>query len=456
MSIHAESRGALEVGALLDQRRLGWFDVRLMSLLICAMAIDGYDLFVVGAILPYLARDFHVAPPALTSIFVAQQFGLLIGTFLLGPLSDRFGRRASLLACVGTFSILTLLTTQVETPSQLLGLRFISALFFAGVIPNAVTLSSEASPGRVRAGFVSVVMCGLTAGNFIVAFEQAYLLDRFGWQSAFWVGGLLGAVVFVLLFVFLPESPRFLARRSLTDPRLRKGLLKMLPGLAADSTFRLDDPMPRQGKSGGPRLLFGPALLVPTVLLWITFLCTFMVNQLISSWNTTVFHTVVELSMQRIASGVAIGTAMGIAGTCSSGFLIDRFGARRMIVLFLSGSALSVMAFGVIDLHSMAFYLGIASWAYFINSVLGGINALGTLLYPPSVRGTGVAWAAGAGRAGGMIGPALGGLMLAQGLNITMLYVATGLPLIVALAVLIFAGRQQFSTPASARVSALR
>jgi MFS transporter, AAHS family, 4-hydroxybenzoate transporter len=394
-----------------------------------------------------LARNFHVAPPALTSIFVAQQLGLLIGTFLLGPLSDRFGRRGSLLACIAFFSMLTLLTTQVQTPTQFLVVRFISALFFAGVIPNSVTLSSEASPRRFRAGFVSVVMCGFTAGNFIVAFEQAFLLDRYGWQSAFWVGGTLGAFVFMLLFVFLPESPRFLARRNVADPRLYMGLQKMVPGLAADASFCLTDPLPLSKKSGGPRLLFSPALLIPSVLLWTTFLCTFFVNQLISSWNTTVFHTILNISMQRIASGVAIGTAMGIMGTCSSGFLIDRFGARRMIMLFLSGSALSVVAFGLIDLHSAAFYVGIASWAYFINSVLGGINALATMLYPPGVRGTGVAWAAGAGRAGGMIGPAFGGLMLTQGWDITILYLATGLPLILALSVLFFAGRQLINAP---------
>jgi len=437
----------IEVGVMLDQRSLRWFDLKLMSLLICAMAIDGYDLFVVGAILPYLAREFQVPPPALTTIFVAQQFGLLIGTFILGPLSDRFGRRGSLLACIAIFSMLTLLTTQVQTPTQFLAIRFISALFFAGVIPNAVTLSSESSPRRFRAGFVSVVMCGLTAGNFIVACEQAFLLDRYGWQSAFWVGGALGIFVFVLLFVFLPESPRFLARRNVVDPQLLKGLQEMVPGLAANASFCLADPLPLSKKSGGPRLLFSPALLIPTALLWTTFLCTFFVNQLISSWNTTVFHTIVEMSMQRIASGVAIGTAMGIAGTCSSGFLIDRFGARRMIIIFLTGSALSVMAFGLIDLHSAAFYVGIASWAYFINSVLGGINALATMLYPPGVRGTGVAWAAGAGRAGGMIGPAFGGLMLTHGWNITILYLATGLPLILALSVLFFAGRQLINAP---------
>jgi AAHS family 4-hydroxybenzoate transporter-like MFS transporter len=127
---------------------------------------------------------------------------------------------------------------------------------------------------------------------------------------------------------------------------------------------------------------------------------------------------------------------------------MDRFGSTRMIVLFMGGSALSVMAFGVIDLQSTQFYVVSALSAFFINSVLGGINALSAMLYPSSIRGTGVAWAAGAGRAGGMIGPALGGLMLAQGWSVTMLYVATGAPLVASMLAVMLGGRRHFAARA--------
>jgi len=191
--------------------------------------------------------------------------------------------------------------------------------------------------------------------------------------------------------------------------------------------------------------LFGPALLVPTLLVWTVFFCSFVVNHLVGSWNTTVLHNLANVSMQRIAAGAAIGTTVGIAGTCASGFLMDRFGATRMIVLFLAGATLSVMSFGVIDLQGAAFFVSTAALAFFINSVLGGINALSALMYPSAIRGTGVAWAAGAGRAGGMLGPAFGGFMLAQGWSVSMLYVATGAPLVLAMAALLLGGAQRFA-----------
>src|SRR5262249_18507783 len=153
--------------------------------------IDGYDIFVVGVMLPLISKDWGVVPSALTDVFVVQQLGLLVGVALGGPLGDRFGRLPILLACLVSFGLCSLLIAHTYSPLQLVILRFISALFFSGVLPNCVAYASEIAPKRYRAAFITIVFCGYTGGHFISAAVLAFVVGPLGWHGAFYVGGLL-------------------------------------------------------------------------------------------------------------------------------------------------------------------------------------------------------------------------------------------------------------------------
>src|SRR4029453_16528863 len=104
-----------DVNGFLDEQRVGRTHVLIVALLILTMAVDGYDIFLIGIILPALAEGPRVGPETLTIGFVMQQLGLLIGNFLVGTVADRIGRRVTLLWCLLIFGALTLATMYATT-----------------------------------------------------------------------------------------------------------------------------------------------------------------------------------------------------------------------------------------------------------------------------------------------------------------------------------------------------
>ena len=154
------SAGGFDLDQFFDGQSIGRIHALILVILTLAMIVDGYDIHVVGLMLPLISQDWGVKPSALTGVFVAQQFGLLVGVVLGGTLGDRFGRRPVLVGCLAAMGLCTLCIAQAQSPLQLIILRFISALFFSGVLPNCVAYASEIAPKKYRAAFITIVFCG--------------------------------------------------------------------------------------------------------------------------------------------------------------------------------------------------------------------------------------------------------------------------------------------------------
>ena len=428
-----------DVNAFLDGRRIGRTHISIVALLIMTMLVDGYDIFLIGIILPSLSADWDIPPASLQWVFVVQQFGLLLGNFVVGPIADRYGRRFTLLVCLSVFGTLTLGTIGAETVLQLAVLRFVAGVFFSGVIPNTISLVSEIMPTRLRATAVSITFAGYTGGaSLIGAPVLAYVVPH-GWQYAFVVGGVLPIVLAVVLFFALPESLRFLANRDSRDARIPGLLRRIDPALRFDGT----ETFVVRGEPGSaeklPMLaLFQNGRAVTTLLLWAAFHMAFIVSNLFGAWKVTVLSTFGGLSAERIASLLFVQGSAGVLGTLTSGFVMDRFGPTRVLPLYLAGAAVATALVAFVDASSAAMTLAFVAFGYLSNGGLSGINALASITYPSQIRATGISWAHGAGRAGAMIGPLLGGALIARELGVGPIFMITAIPQFLA-AVAVFA-----------------
>src|SRR5918998_4794237 len=121
-----------------------------------AVALDGFDLVVLGAVTPALLeyQEWGLTAPQIGVITSYGLFGMLIGALGIGTLADVIGRRSCILISVVSFSVFTALLAIAPSPGIFGLFRFLAGLGLGGLIPTAATIVSEFA--RMRRGNSSI------------------------------------------------------------------------------------------------------------------------------------------------------------------------------------------------------------------------------------------------------------------------------------------------------------
>jgi len=370
--------------------------------------LDGYDLSAVGLAAPAIIKAWGVKPVELTAAFAFSSIGIMVGAMAAGPIADRFGRKPVLLASVALFGLFSLLTVWASSLFALVALRFFTGIGIGGAMPTTVALTSDYTSDRWRTSAVMFMFTGNTIGGFVAGSVAALILPGWGWQGIFLVGGVVPLALLVLLFFVLPESAQF------------------QPGQAVARTN------PVAG-------LFREGLGSSTLLLWAIFLINLLNMYLISYWLPTTL-TLGGLTAPAAAFAASIYAVGAIVSTLALGPAIARFGAGRVLATSFVIGAISIAVVGGTHL-SYGWTLAVLAVAGggFVGSQLG-LNGFAAAIYPTEVRSTGIGWALGVGRLGGILGPVIGGFLLGAGLppNNVLLF-ASG-PALVTAALVIWLG----------------
>jgi len=383
-------------------------DVAILATTILLMAIDGFDVFMLGRIAPAIARAYNEAPAAMTRVFVAQQIGLSIGAFFMSLATDKFGRKRVMMVSCFMFGLLTLSALLTTSLTQLAFTRFLDGLFLGGIVLTSSALTIEIAPRRWRATMLSILYVGYSLGNAAGGLVPL-LIAKHGWQIGFWIGGLAPFAVGFLFFFVVPESPRYLVARNPNDPRLARFMTRLDPGLdlSAQYQFVAGSSPVTPGKRGGPRLLFVDQRWRMTALLWMTTFISMGTIAATGAWQVTFFEQLGGISMERFAAISPFMVAGTIAGTLTIGPLTDRFGPTTVISFASIGLALGMTATGNLPFGSVPFLIALIVQGYCASGGQAAINALVGQSYPTAVRGVGFGWAGTVGRISGIITPVI-------------------------------------------------
>ncbi|MFL5363504.1 MAG: MFS transporter [Myxococcales bacterium] len=441
---------AVNVQQFIDSRPFGGFQLRVVALCALVVLIDGFDTQAIGYVAPAIIKSWHVRRADLGPVFAAGLTGLMIGALAFGPIADRAGRRPVLLFCTLFFGVLSLLTATAGSLQALLVYRFVTGLGLGGAMPNAIALTTEYAPKRVRATTIMIMFCGFSLGAALGGVAAAGLIARFGWKAVFLVGGAVPILAFPFVARGLPESIRFLVVRGGRNADVASILSRIDPAAAggAGSTFTVEE---HASKGFVVGQLFAERRTMFTLLTWVVFFMSLLDLYFLSNWLPTIIHDA-GIAVENAALITAMFQVGGIAGTLLLGRLFDRFSPFAMLALTYLGASAFVVLIGTVGASAALLVITIFGAGFCVVGGQIGANALTAESYPTAIRSTGVGWALGIGRIGSIVGPLIGGWLFALHWDIRHIFlVAAGPALIAAAAALTIS----FSRPRAAHASAV-
>ena len=391
------------------------YQVGVIAICVAINIFEAFDLFAMAYAAPVLSQAWGLEPEALGFVLSAVFVGMALGSALVAPLSDHFGRRTVLCSALAVLTAAMFLTATSASVTQLLAYRVLSGIAIGAILPTVTTTVAEFAPERHRNLCVGVLHVAAPGGAILGGMVALALMTEYGWTSVFIAGGAVTALVTLLALALVPESPEFLLRQP-----GERGLVKLNATLARMGQRPVDADaaasLVRRPGSVGIRGLFEDNRVSWSVLLWLCFFCVIFGVYFVNTWLPQVIVSA-GLPLERAIYVTVIFNVGGAIGVFWMGLQSRARGVRPMLMGFMLCSFVLMVLFGfmpanVVLLSVLAFLAGV-----FVNGSFVGLYIAAVRLYDTRSRSSGVGWGIGIGRVGGIISPVVAGLLIGLGLS---------------------------------------
>jgi MFS transporter, putative metabolite:H+ symporter len=398
-----------ELLALFDTAPLNrryWVSFVLLSAL---FVLEFFDFLVVGYLLAVLGPQWHLTYGQSALILYSGGVGSILGALVFGGLADMWGRKAQMI--IGTFicAIAAGMIGLVPSGSwQIFAILrfFVGVGLTAGVVPS-LTILVELTPTRHRTLLTSFYIVFASAGGLLASTTSAALLSALGWRGVAMLG-VTPAFVGILIWIFVPESVRWLAAKG-RFAEARAEVAKHL-GLPLRSVPLPTVPPATQPRGSLAELYHHPRMFWETILIWGG---SSTAGYGVYLWGPTIVALALGVSVPKAAAYFVFVALGGVVGKIIVTFLAPLTGRRPLGVVWGIGGVVALAAAG----YYHAVLVGgvplmvilLCASTFFIE---GGFSNLA----PYTVESYGVnlgARASGLGQAANGVGKILGPLSLA-------------------------------------------
>lgn len=360
--------------------------------------VDGYDTLMMGFVAPLLTRQWGLHPADIGKLFAMGYFGAIVGAVVMGPLADRVGRRPMLILALLLAAAATGLCALVPSPGLLLPLRFVAGIALGGALPAVIALTAEHARPERRAGTVTLMYIGYPLGAVVGGAATAALL-HVGWPAVF-LGTGIACLLAAGIAATLPET-RTVAHG---DDR--------------------DRPAWREQ--------FAEGRLWPALALWVALFSTLVLTYFLVSWTPSII--VAQGGSPKVAAlGAVLLNLGGCVGALAMAPVVNRYGPYRPVAMLAVSGAVFVALLGQAQSLPVVMVLLFATGVCVLGAQLN-MPAMTVTLFPPRVRAAGTGSTVGFGRIGSIVGPLLGGVLIAAGLPWSGLFLIAALPALAAAA----------------------
>lgn len=393
-------------------------------------ALDAMDVGLISFVMAALAAQWGLDDTTLSLVGSIGFVGMAVGAGLGGLLADRVGRRQVFAVTLLVYGLATGAAALSWSVGSLLVFRFVIGLGLGAELPVAATLVSEFAPARIR-GRVVVALESFWAVGWVLAALIGYLVvptSDSGWRWALALGAVPAVYAAVVRFG-LPESVRFLELRG-RDAEAEAVVRRFEESAGVTPPAEPVTARHAAAPAPGPAALWQAGTRLRTASLWAVWFGV----------NFSYYGAFIWLPSLLVASGMDLVRSFGytlvitlaqLPGYALAAVLVEVWGRRPTLSVFLAGSAASAVVFGTAGSTTTMVAAGMAL-SFFNLGAWGALYAVTPEVYPTAMRATGSGWAAGFGRIASILAPLSVPLLREGGDNVLVFTVFAGFFLLAA------------------------
>jgi len=426
--MQSNSARQIDVTKLIDSSKRKSLPITVAVICFLAIVFDGLDSALFGTLLPAIMNDMKMGPAEAGILASIGHVGAVGGAILFGVAADAIGRKRMLLIGITVFTVFTAACGLSQGFIDFAIYRFIAGIGLAGIVPIAVALVLEYTPGKRKAMVSSASYMGIGVGVLLSAVVSIAFLATAGWRGIL-IGTFLCIVLVPVALMWLPESMSLLVKKGSKDS-IRKILKRADPKFVfeASDEYVLNEPPAARVPLGR---MFQREYARNTILLGTALFCLMLISVTLSTW-------IGQLMVQRgftMTTGITFILVFSVSNFISTplaGWMSDRIGYKKVFAIYMPLLFVSIALIGIVPDPAAAlvcmFFAGFAA----IGATCLLLPYAGSL-YPMSFRSTAMGVIYAIGRIGPIIGPAIAGFMLAAEMSVPVILVCMAAPSLVAL-----------------------
>jgi benzoate transport len=393
---------------IINQSQMSILQFLIIVIMVGLNSLDGFDILSISFASPGIAKEWGVDRTALGIVLSMELIGMGLGSFFLGGMADKIGRRPTALCCLGVMALGMFMVTTTGSIITLSFWRIFTGVGIGGLLTAITAFSAEFSNISRRHLCISMMAIGYPLGGVVGGYLASRLLVHYDWRSVFYLGAAITAFFIPVVYFLVPESIHWLAREqpagalekiNKTLKKCRQAAVAALPQISETA----------RKKSVGD--IFSPRLLKTTIVIAIAYFLHITTYYLILKWVPKIVADMgfAVSSASNVLVWANVGGALG--GTVF-GLLTLKFGLKKLSVIILFLSAVSIAVFGhtPADLKIMSLLCMLAG--FFGNSGIIALYAVVAHSYPTHARAFGTGFMLTIGRGGAVLSPILVGFLL--------------------------------------------
>jgi MFS family permease len=376
------------------------------------LALDGYDVLSIAFAASGITAEWGLSKATLGIVLSLELIGMAVGSIMMGALTDSHGRRPTMLLGLVIVTVGMIVAGMASNVYILGAARVFTGIGIGGLLASAVATSSDYSNAKNRSLAVVLVAGGFPLGVFLGATFLGPLLKQYDWRITFYLGAAVSFLFLPLVYIFVPETISYLARKRPVGALER--IQKIMTRLGHAAPKELPPVLTEAAAPEGMSSLFKNGLALVTIILILAYVGNVGTYYYFVKWIPNIVSDFGFTASQatEVLGVISLG---GVIGAIGMGLITRFIPIRPMLIVCLIAAGAGVAMFpntmdSLDSMKQLGFVTGVLLFA-----AISGFAGLWASMFPSSLLGSGSGLVLGVGRGGAVLGPMIPGFLFAAG-----------------------------------------